>query len=72
MELKYVIINFLILALILFLFGRKIALGIFSRRLERIEKELKIKLHIPKIKARVPESLLEELFTLLLEFFTLL
>ena len=41
MELKYVIINFLILALILFLFGRKIALGIFSRRLERIEKELK-------------------------------
>ncbi len=41
MELKYVIINFLILALILFLFGRKIVFGIFSRRLERIEKELK-------------------------------
>lgn len=41
MEIQYVIINFLILAAILFIFGRKMIMGIFSRRLERIEQELK-------------------------------
>ncbi len=40
MELKYVIINFLILALILYFFGRKIVKNIFCGRLERINREL--------------------------------
>ncbi len=40
MEIQYVIINFLILVAILFIFGRKMIKGIFSRRLERIDREL--------------------------------
>ncbi len=40
MEIQYVIINFLILAGILFLFCRKMIIGIFRTRRERIEQEL--------------------------------
>ena len=40
MEFLYAVINFLILAAILFLFGRKIAAKIFSDRLERVERGL--------------------------------
>ncbi len=40
MQIQYVIINFLILALILFLFGRKLVVSIFSSRRKRIEQEL--------------------------------
>ncbi len=40
MEIQYVIINFLILAAILFIFGRKTVKSIFGGRLEKIESEL--------------------------------
>jgi len=40
MEIQYVIINFLILALILFIFGRKTVRRIFGDRRVRIEQEL--------------------------------
>lgn len=40
MEIQYVIINFIILAIILFLFGRKKIRSIFNSRLERINREL--------------------------------
>ncbi len=40
MEIQYVIINFIILAIILFLFGRKKIRSIFNSRFERINREL--------------------------------
>ena len=40
MQIQYVIINFLILALIVFLFGRKMISGIFKTRYERVKQEL--------------------------------
>ncbi len=40
MEIQYVIINFLILLLILFLFGRKMVVSIFKTRRENINREL--------------------------------
>lgn len=40
MEIQYVIINFVILLTILIIFGRKAIISIFSKRLDRIEKEL--------------------------------
>ena len=40
MEIQYVIINFIILAIILFLFGRKKIRSIFNSRIERINREL--------------------------------
>ena len=40
MEIQYVIINFIILAVILFLFGRKMVKSIFKTRFERINREL--------------------------------
>ena len=40
MEIQYVIINFIILAVILFLFGRKMVKSIFNTRFERINREL--------------------------------
>ncbi len=40
MEIQYVIINFLILLLILWLFGRKMVISIFKTRREKINREL--------------------------------
>ena len=40
MEIQYVIINFIILAIMLFLFGRKKIRSIFNSRFERINREL--------------------------------
>ena len=40
MEIQYVIINFIILAVILFLFGRKMVKSIFNTRFEKINREL--------------------------------
>ena len=40
MEIQYVIINFLILAVILFVFGRKTAVSIFKNRYDKLNREL--------------------------------
>ncbi len=40
MEIQYVIINFLILAAILFIFGRKTVVSIFKNRYDRLNREL--------------------------------
>ena len=41
MELHYVLINFLILALLIFLFFRKLIVNIFSKRRQRILEDIK-------------------------------
>ena len=40
MEIQYVIINFLILAAILVIFGRKTAISIFKNRYDKLNREL--------------------------------
>lgn len=40
MEFLYIIINFLILAAILFIFARKMVVNIFTSRMERVNREL--------------------------------
>ena len=61
MEIQYVIINFILLALLLFIVGRKTVKRIFGGRFERINKELDEaeeleKLEVPVFEPYVPES----------------
>ena len=61
MEIQYVIINFILLALLLFVVGRKTVKRIFCGRFERINKELDEaeeleKLDVPVFEPYVPEA----------------
>ena len=61
MEIQYVIINFILLALLLFIVGRKTVKRIFGGRFERINKELDEaealeRLEVPVFEPYVPEA----------------
>jgi len=56
MEIQYVIINFLILALIIFLFARKLVVSIFRKRRERLDRELEEIEAAEKLEAPTPKE----------------
>ena len=62
MTIEYVIINFIILLLILIIFGRKMVMSIFKSRKDRINKELdeseKIEnTEMPELEKYIPEEI---------------
>lgn len=59
MEIQYVIINFLILAALLFLFARKMVVSIFRNRRQRVEQELEEIEQAESIDLSAPEEPIE-------------
>lgn len=62
MKIEFVIINFIILLLILIIFGRKMVLSIFKKRRDRINNELDEierieKVQMPELESFVPEEI---------------
>ena len=65
MEIQYVIINFIILSLILVIFGRKMVLSIFRKRMDRVNSELEEidrieNAEVPELEEFVPEEICTE------------
>lgn len=62
MEIQYVIINFIILLLILLIFGRKMILSIFRKRMNRVNSEFEEierieKAEVPELEEFIPEDI---------------
>lgn len=65
MEIQYVIINFIILSLILVIFGRKMVLSIFRKRMDRVNSEFEEierieNAEVPELEEFVPEEICTE------------